>query len=881
MLIFVLTGRLESFAQGTQGTSSADTSLSPDAQPSTSADEVISALQQDPELRSELRRTVAEALRARGTNISEDQITDSLLYAQIQNDPTARARAADFVRNRGKLSDEQPEVSNDGKTPKKELNKAATPRPMETRRPRYEAPPEPVLKPDKSLPYTDIPSLSDLYKQLPRTDQPLERFGQRFFRDEAPPVSPADVPVGPDYVLGPGDTVQIILTGSINQTLQRVVDRTGRVMLPEVEPELISGKTVEQARAQIERSLDRVYNRIKVNLSVTRLRTVRVYVVGDVSNPGAYDLSSLATPLNAVEAAGGPTRIGSLRTVRHIRGHDLVSEIDLYDLMLKGVTGDFASMRSGDSIQVPPAGTQVAVTGAVKRPAIYELKGERSLQDVLNLAGGVLPSGRLNEIQVERIEAHERRTTVKLQADDKTQNLSAALSSFEMKDGDRVTVFSIAPSADATVYLEGHVLNPGRRPFSQGMDVRSLIQSYRELLPEPSEKAEIVRLAPPDLRPVVIQFNLPDALTGKKTVQLSEFDTVRIYGRYEQDAPKVSIYGEVVKPGSYPLGRGMTVTQLLTMAGGFKRGALTDFADLASYAVGGNGTVQIEQKTVDLSQALQDHQADVPLKAGDVLTIRQITGWTDIGASVVVSGEVARPGTYGIVEGEKLSSLLKRVGGLRPTAYPSGALFQREQVRELDKQSRETLIKRVEAAQPPVGGANAGEASALMAAFVAQRQQILSRLKAEPPSGRMVIRISSDISKWENTPADIELRAGDTLFIPKRPGFVLVHGQVNNPNAMTYVPSKNAGWYLRRAGGATDSGNKGKAFIIRADGSVVGEGSGTGWFRTNVLSTTLYPGDTVVIPEKTIGSSMAWRSLLTAAQLAANLAITARVVTSF
>jgi hypothetical protein len=203
----------------------------------------------------------------------------------------------------------------------------------------------------------------------------------------------------------------------------------------------------------------------------------------------------------------------------------------------------------------------------------------------------------------------------------------------------------------------------------------------------------------------------------------------------------------------------------------------------------------------------------------------------------------------------------------------------REQVRDLEQKSREELIRQIETnsasarLSPDLG---AGDGAATLQLIKAQQDEVLSDLKNHPPTGRMVIHITADIDSWANTPADIELRRGDVLTIPKRPGFVLITGQVYNSTALTFSPDKTAGWYLSHAGGTNTTANRKEIFIIRANGSVVGRHSG-GWFEGNVLSTKLDPGDVVVVPQKIIGSSLLWRNLLTTAQLASSIAITASV----
>ena len=271
--------------------------------------------------------------------------------------------------------------------------------------------------------------------------------------------------------------------------------------------------------------------------------------------------------------------------------------------------------------------------------------------------------------------------------------------------------------------------------------------------------------------------------------------------------------------------------------------------------------------------------ADVALKPGDILTIHQITGWNDIGESVTIVGQVRFPGTYGFQEGERLSSVLRRAGGFRDTAYPTGAVLVREQVRQLEEKSREQLIRQIETSSasarlsPNLGSGDSGTTLKLIQA---QQDQVLSQLKSQPASGRQVVNITADIDSWANTPADIELRRGDVLTIPKRPSFVLVTGQVYNVTALTYTEGKTAKWYLQHAGGTSDAANRKDIFVIRANGSIVGRHS-AGAFDPGVLSTKLDPGDVVVVPQKVIGASLFWRNLLTAAQLASSIAITAAV----
>lgn len=751
-------------------------------------------------------------------------------------------------------------------------------------------------------------SLRDLYTQIPETGDRLKRFGSEMFVTRLTPTqprlpgtttptpslaqtqalsmaqeTPLDIPIGPDYVVGPGDSLTIDLWGGIAQTLTRVIDREGRISLPESGAVQVAGLTLERAQAVIESTLKQQYRNAQVAVTVSRLRTVRVYVVGDVQRPGAYDISSLSTPLNALYAAGGPTAVGSLRIARHYRGKQLIAEVDLYDFLLHGVrTGD-DRFQGGDTLLIPPAGPQVAVSGAVKRPAIYELRKESNLAEVLEDAGGATVAAAMGHITVERIDANHHRETVTLslteaEAHGSLESNHKAAAEFPVKDGDRIRLAPILPFSERAIYLEGHVVRPGRLAYHDGMHLTEVLHSYQDMLPEPAAQGEIIRLVAPDLHAETIQFDIADALIGNAPIELQPFDTIRVRGRYDIDSPRVTIRGEVLRPGVFPLSEGMTAAQLVRMAGGFRRGALQQEADLTSYEIVSGSKVNGQRSSVRIGDAVshRDPAADVPLKPGDILTIHQIAGWSDIGASVSIEGEVSHPGNYGFQDGERLSSVLRRAGGFRDTAYPAGAVLLRQQVRELEEKSRAELIRQIEtssAAARLSPNLSSGDNAGAIQVIQQQQDQVLARLRSQPASGRLVIHISSDIESWAGTDADVEVRRGDILSIPKRPGFVLVSGQVYNASAITFVPGKTAGWYLQHAGGSSELSNKKDVFIIRANGVVVGRHSDAG----RVLDAKLDAGDVVVVPQKIMGASQFWRNLLTTAQIASSVAITAVV----
>jgi len=323
----------------------------------------------------------------------------------------------------------------------------------------------------------------------------------------------------------------------------------------------------------------------------------------------------------------------------------------------------------------------------------------------------------------------------------------------------------------------------------------------------------------------------------------------------------------------------MTIAQLVRMAGGFNRSALLDSADLASYDLREGKQVLSRRDTVKIGVAVSNPNSgeDTLLKPGDVLTIHQISGWNDIGSSVSLEGEITYPGPYGIQEGERLSSVLKRAGGFRLTAYPTGAVLIRNQVKDLENKSRNELIHQIETTSAGARLApslSAQDDAATLQLLIQQQKEVVERLRSQPAVGRLVIKISADIASWEGTSADIEMRKGDVLTIPKKPGFVLVSGQVYNASAITYVPGKKAGWYLKHAGGSTEGGNMKETLVIRANGLVVGRRSGE-WYDSGVLETKLEPGDVVVVPQKVFGGSALLRNLFASAQVLSSVGFAA------
>jgi protein involved in polysaccharide export with SLBB domain len=533
----------------------------------------------------------------------------------------------------------------------------------------------------KKNPYADIPSLYDLYVQAPARDRAPERFGIDILSNglREPDLVPMDLPVGPDYVVGPGDSLAIDLWGGVSQRMLRVVDREGRISLPEAGPLLVSGRTLGDVQSTVQQALRSQYRDASADVSLSRLRTIRVYVVGEVAEPGAYDISSLSTPLNALVAAGGVTPRGSLRSLKHYRGKQLIEVVDAYDLLLRGVGADEKRLESGDSLLVPPTGPQITVEGMVRRPAIYELGDETTLEEALELAGGILPAAALQHVEVERLVAHQKRTmfSLDLSQAEGVDAVTTKLADFHVQDGDRIHIFPIAPYNDEAIYLQGHVLRPGRYSYREGMKFSDLIAAYSDLLPEPAGNyAEIIRLNPPDFRPTVESFDLSAALQNPAAApQLKPLDTVRVFSKFDfEPAPDVWVGGEVRNPGLYPTSGQVRLRDAVYLAGGVTSSAALDSAQL--FRTLKDGSMKI--LSVNLSEALAGDAADnLLLEPRDRLLIHRNLANVEP-PTVYVKGEVAKPGRYPLTANMHVEDLVLVSGGLKRSADPQQAILEHQ-----------------------------------------------------------------------------------------------------------------------------------------------------------------------------------------------------------
>ncbi len=394
----------------------------------------------------------------------------------------------------------------------------------------------------------------------------LTQYGYNLFSLPAGTFAPlVNAPVGPDYVLGPGDTLIINIWGMVEYNLQLTLDREGKVYLPKAGPVSLWGLTLADAKELIHQQISHVITQFHLSVSMGMLRTIRVFVLGETAFPGAYEISSVSTISNALFMAGGPTKVGTLRHIQHFRKNQKLGEIDLYDFLLKGDKSHDARIESGDVIFIPPIGQAVGITGNVKRPAIYELANSETVSDLISLAGGITPLAYLEKIQIERIKEHRENILMDL-------NFREAFPQ-PLQDGDLVKVFAIHGRIKDTVSLEGFIQHPGEYAYKPGIRISDLLTD-EELLPESYlNRAEVVRLRP-DFTNEILPFSIEKIKTDDSNQNLSLLPGDRIVISSEiRSRPSVSLKGEVLRPGIYALTRGERISSILKRSGGYTKNA--------------------------------------------------------------------------------------------------------------------------------------------------------------------------------------------------------------------------------------------------------------------------------------------------------------------
>jgi len=696
-------------------------------------------------------------------------------------------------------------------------------------------------------------------KLLP-VEAPLKPFGYDLFKSTArAPVSPTDIPVPADYVIGPGDTVVVQIYGKENAERELVVSREGEIPFPGIGPIRVAGLTFSQMEREIKTRVAKRLIGISVSVTLGRLRTVRVFVLGEVERPGSYNVSGFSTMTNALIASGGIKSIGSLRNVQLKRGGKTVGRMDLYDLLLNGDSSSDSRLLAGDAIFVPPVGARVGVAGSVRRPAIYELKNERSVGELISMAGGLTADAYLKSVQIERIRENRERTRLDL---DMTEPQNARA---EVHDGDVVTVKSVLKREEGIVTLIGHVQRPGKYSWRPNMRLSDLVPSVEVLLPQVDAGYALIKREREDDQSIeLLSVNLAramahpgdgvdpvlrsrdevyifDAVSDRSSVILPLLKEARAHASPDRPIREVAIEGSVHHAGRYPLGPNMRVSDLIAAAGGLNNEAYLLGGELTRFDTVAGEAREFSREQIDVGAALRGGDVGDPiLKPHDRLVVRRIPGW-DVVGQVELMGEVRFPGKYPAVRGEKLSSLIKRAGGLTREAYPRGAIFVRESVRAREQEHFTRLTAQLER-DLAISVAEAPGIGERKDTALAEGQTLLRQMRAARATGRLVINLE-DILR-DGSDFDVELEDGDRLFIPKRPHEVTVLGEVYYPTAHVYNKNLQRDEYVQLSGGVTERGNKGAVYVVHADGSVTPP---LGWFNSNV---DVGPGDTIVVPLK-------------------------------
>jgi polysaccharide biosynthesis/export protein len=701
----------------------------------------------------------------------------------------------------------------------------------------------------------------------------LKPYGYDLFEGVPSTFAPvSDIQVPSDYIVGPGDKLEIQLYGNEPANYSLTVERDGRVNFPKLGPINLSGLTFESARAAIEQRVSKQLIGSRVSVTMGNLRSIRVFVLGEANKPGSYTVSGLSTMTNALFVSGGVKKIGSLRNIQLKRNGKLVTVLDLYDLLLHGDTSGDRQLLPGDVIFIPPIGPTVSVDGAARRPAIYEIKGEKTVADAVELAGGLSPEADEKLAQMERIlpsSLHE------MQNVDLTSEFSRKTL---LTNGDKLRIPLIRPTLENSVTLIGYVYRPGAFEYKSGLRLSDVLGSFDELRPNADRHYVMIRReVPPEQRLEVVSADLAAALAnrhGAADPELRPRDKIFVFdlsasreriiapiirdlelqATPEQPAQLASVDGKVKAPGRYPLQPGMRVSDLIRAGGSLEDAAFGGQAEITRYEVRNGDARQTELIAVDLAAIRRgDISANIELRPYDVLVVKPIPMWDQPG-SIVLYGEVRFPGKYPIHRGETLKSVLERAGGFTEIASPDGAVYIREELKQREKDLLDLLVNRMqsdlaaltlESISSSVATSN-GNAGNSAASSIAIGQQLVTQLREAKPVGRLVLNVERVWKSPVGSADDVELRNGDQLLIPKRNQEVTILGEVQSPTSHVYRRGLTRDDYIAKSGGATQKADRKRIYVVRVNGDVF-SGERSGWFRRS-QNIEIHPGDTIVVP---------------------------------
>jgi polysaccharide export outer membrane protein len=730
-----------------------------------------------------------------------------------------------------------------------------------------------------------------LLRLEPLDDQGAKPFGYDLFEGVPSTFAPVkDIQVPIDYVVGPGDTVNVQLYGNETASYALTVGRDGRIKFPKLGPISVSGMGFDAARAALEHRVAQQLIGTQVSVTMGDLRSIRVFVLGEAEKPGSYTVSGLSTMTNALFVSGGVKKIGSLRNIELKRNGRLVSVLDLYDLLLHGNTSGDRQLMAGDVIFIPPIGVTTTVFGAVRRPAIYELKKEKTAEQLVEIAGGLAPDADAALAQLERIDSSRLREMRNIDLN------SSAGRNMEIMNGDKLRVPAIRPTLENSVELSGNVFRPGAFQYREGLRLTDVLSSFDELRPNTDRHYIVIRReVPPEEKIEVISADLERALSARGSAadpplrardRIIVFDLtanrartvapiiedLQLQASASKAAQLVVIGGEIREPGRYPLEPAMHISDLIRAGGSLEDSAYTGEAELTRYEVVDGKERQTELLDVNLAAIRRNEPgADLELKPYDFLVIKKTPQWETPG-TITLAGELRHPGRFPIHHGETLSSALKRAGGLTDIAFDEGAVFIREELKQREKDQLEMLSNRLQSdlaalsleavstsAVTSGGGGGGGSAASALAIG----QQLIQQLRNTKPVGRLVVDLHQVVNGRPGGPGDVLLRNGDMLLIPKKNQEITVLGEVQSPTSHIYRAGLSRDDYIAKSGGSTQKADRKRIYIVRANGDVV-SGGRTGWFRRS-RSVDIHPGDTIVVPLDTerVAALPLWTSVTT------------------
>ena len=680
-------------------------------------------------------------------------------------------------------------------------------------------------------------------EQAPRTSNV---FGVDIFRGRELSFEPNENIATPsDYVLGPGDELIIEIWGYNEASISQTISPEGRINISQIGPIYLNGLTINEASQKIKKALVSKYSSIggdtpntSVSVTLGRVRTIQVNVMGEVTTPGTYRLSSFATVFNALYNAQGVTDNGSLRAIKIVRGGKQIASVDFYGYLFNGKSDSDIRLKDGDIVIVPPYLNRVTVAGEVKRPMKYEMTGEENLSDLIRYAGGFSSNSYRENVNVARINGKERELSTVA---------AAGFGSFSLADGDSVNVAKVLDRYTNRVSINGAVMRPGY--YQIGGDVatlRQLIEKAGGLREDAFLKRAVVTRENDNLTHRTISVDLGAVMGGNvEDLLLHKNDIISVSSNSDvQDPGILSINGYVANPGTFQYSENTTVEDLILKAGGLLDGASTAKVDIARRIYNPESLEVTDQLGISLSVSIENGKfvssdPSFRLQPYDVVSVRKSPGFRPQ-QFVKVSGEVAFPGTYNLLEvGERLSNIVVRAGGVTDHAYLKGATLKRA----ISEEEKKVL-----------------EAKKKLAARSATKDSLMVDDESE---AYFNVAISLDQAVANpGSEYDIILKEGDELTVPEKLSTVKVSGAVMNPNVMSYVPGRSAREYINAAGGYGLRAKRSKAYIVYMNGSVAKAGR---------MGVKIEPGCEIIVPQKEEKQAMSTGEVMSIATSAASL----------